>query len=177
MLRRQGHLVRALYVPLVLIVAATMAIVVWALVAKATPPAVTQPIAFNHQKHLAAGFTCDLCHLYAAQSGVAGLPRTDVCMACHAAPLTESPEEEKVRAMAQRGHEIPWVQVYRVADHTYFSHRRHVTLGKLDCATCHGDMTRQAAPVTTPAVRFTMDWCMHCHAQRQVSNDCNTCHK
>lgn len=164
-------------VPVLLVVLAAMAVVAWLLAIKAAAPAIVQPIAFNHQKHLTAGVACDTCHQYAERYAVAGFPATEVCLACHAAPLTDSPEEEKVRAYGERGEEIPWAQVHALPDHSFFSHRRHVTLGKLDCAVCHGDMAQQTMPVTRPVVALTMDWCMGCHERRKVTNDCNTCHK
>jgi len=61
-----------------------VAVAGWGLVIKATPPAATQASAYNHQLHLAMGLTCDSCHPYSAQHAVAGLPRIDVCMTCHA---------------------------------------------------------------------------------------------
>ncbi len=163
--------------PFALMLLVGIALAAWVFGTKATTPAVTQPIAYNHQKHLAAGLTCDTCHQYYEQYSVAGLPKTDVCMTCHAAPLASSPEEEKVRAYGERGEEIPWVKVHRIPEHSYFSHRRHVTLGKVDCAVCHGDMTQRTTPVTKPAVSLTMDWCVSCHEQRQAATDCSACHR
>jgi len=153
------------------------AVAAWVLAMRATPATVIQPIAFNHQKHLGVGLSCDACHQHYAQQTIAGLPNTEVCMACHAAPLSESLEEEKVRAYAERGHEIPWITIHALPDHSFFSHRRHVALGKLDCAVCHGDMTQRTAPVTAPAVKLTMAWCVGCHTQRNVTTDCSACHK
>jgi hypothetical protein len=164
-------------VPLLLVVSVVAALAAWVLATRATPPAVIQPIAFNHQKHLAVGLTCDSCHQYYEQHAVAGLPRTELCMGCHAAPLTESPEEEKVRSYGERGHEIPWIKIHVLPDHSFFSHRRHVALGKLDCVVCHGDMARRTTPVTAPAVKLTMDWCVGCHTRRHVTSDCNACHR
>ena len=91
--------------------------------------------------------------------------------------ITESPEEEKIRQYAAKGMEIPWQRVYRVPSHVYFSHRRHVTLGGLDCAACHGDVKGSSVPVTRPAVVLDMKACMDCHQKRQASNDCDGCHR
>ena len=162
--------------PLLMLLAA-VAVAGWMFVTKDSLPAVTQPIAYNHQKHLAVGLTCDNCHQYYERYAVAGLPKTELCMTCHAASLTDSPEEGKVRAYGDRGQEIPWIKVHNIPDHSYFSHQRHVTLGKLDCAVCHGDMTQRTTPVTRPAVSLTMGWCVSCHEQRQATTDCNACHR
>jgi len=173
----RGDLAGAARAALLLMVLAAVAVAGWLLATKATTPAVSQPIAFNHQKHLTLGFACDTCHQYYERYAVAGLPKTEVCMTCHLAPLTDSPEEQKVRIYGERDEEIPWVKVHKIPDHSFFSHRRHVTLGKLECTACHGDMTQRTTPVIRPAVNLSMDWCVGCHEQRQVTTDCNACHK
>ncbi len=136
-----------------------------------------QPIQFNHKAHTEKGLPCALCHQSVEQATYASLPRTDDCMMCHRGTLTESPEEEKIRQYAEKGIEIPWQQVHRVASHVYFSHRRHVTLGGVDCAACHGDVKNSSVPVTRPAVALDMQTCLDCHAKRQVTVDCDACHR
>ena len=84
---------------------------------------------------------------------------------------------EKVRAYAARTEEIPWRRVTRVPPHVYFSHRRHVALGGIACADCHGAVAEAAVALTTAAVSLDMASCMGCHAQRGASNDCNACHR
>ena len=55
-------------------------------------------------------------------------------------------EEEKLAQYAERKAEIRWVRLYRVPDHSFFSHRRHVVLGKLECKTCHGAIEASDVP-------------------------------
>ncbi len=98
-------------------------------------------------------------------------------MGCHAEALTKSPEEEKIRAIAKMGNEIPWVQITHVPRHVYFSHRRHATLGNLNCTDCHGAMDKRSEPPSRPFRAMDMNGCIDCHEQRKVSHDCNDCHR
>lgn len=136
-----------------------------------------QPIQYNHAVHIANGLDCVDCHAGARDAAHATLPTLDTCLLCHGEAVTESAEEEKIRTFAAAGQEIPWSQVTRVPAHVYFSHRRHVTLGGLECAECHGAMETRTEPPRRPFRPVTMDACMECHEQRKVRNDCNDCHR
>jgi hypothetical protein len=98
-------------------------------------------------------------------------------MTCHRGAVTDNPEEEKVRAYAERGVEIPWRRAFLLPAHVFFSHRRHVVLGGLKCATCHGAVEQESRPLLRPAIALDMDGCMACHAKRNVDNDCAACHR
>jgi hypothetical protein len=135
-----------------------------------------QPIAFNHKKHMGQGLGCDTCHRHYKTETFSGMPDTAVCLECHKEPVTQSPEEEKIRQFAKKGEEIPWKQIYREPDHVFYSHRRHVVLGKIECQICHGEIAQSEKPPTTPFVQMTMGWCMNCHAKKGVTNDCLVCH-
>jgi hypothetical protein len=135
-----------------------------------------QPIPFNHKKHQEQGMTCDACHRFFQTQTFSGMPRIAICMECHKDPVTDSPEEEKIRQFQKKGKEIPWERLYQQPDHVFFSHRRHVVLGKTECKTCHGEMGQSEKPPSRPWIRMTMKWCMDCHAKSKVSNDCLTCH-
>lgn len=61
---------------------------------------------------------------------------------------------------------VQWTQVHVLPDHVFFSHQQHVTVGKLDCAECHGkieemETVEQFAPLT-------MGWCISCHRKTEV---------
>lgn len=160
-------------VPLVLL----LAILGGVLVSRGRGQRVVQPIQFNHAKHTALELECSLCHEHVAEQAFAGLPQATVCMLCHSAPMSESLEEEKVRQFAARGEAIPWRRVYRLPAHVFFSHRRHVTLGKIECSTCHGSIAEATVPPSRPAVKLAMEWCLECHGQRGALVDCNACHR
>lgn len=137
----------------------------------------TQPIRYNHAVHIANGLNCVDCHAGARDGVHATLPSLDTCLMCHAEALTESPEEEKIRSFAASHEEIPWRQVTRVPAHVYFSHRRHVALGGLECADCHGAMEARTEPPRRAFRPVTMDSCIACHQQKGLRNDCNDCHR
>jgi hypothetical protein len=145
----------------------------WALPSSPGP----QPIRYNHAVHIEAGLACQDCHTGARDQVQATLPTIDTCLMCHEEAVTESAEEEKIRAFAQAGQEIPWVKITRVPAHVYFSHRRHVALGGLDCADCHGPMETLTEPPRRPFRPVSMEACMDCHEQSELRNDCNDCHR
>lgn len=137
-----------------------------------------QPIRFNHQKHISTvGLTCADCHKYADSQSFAGLPELDVCLGCHQEPQTKSAEEEKLRTLQARGEGLNWNQVYTLPNHVYFSHRRHVAAGQVDCAACHGRMADLRTPLARQIVPISMDRCIKCHQKMKVSTDCLTCHR
>ena len=139
-------------------------------------PVVRQPIQFNHAKHVAAGVDCDGCHATVAEQSFAGMPDLDTCLQCHDdAPKT--PDEKKLKAFEAAHTQPVWQRVYRMPGHVFFSHRRHVKVGKVACATCHGAVEKATAPPARPAVSQTMAWCMACHRERHASVDCIACHR
>lgn len=138
---------------------------------------VRQPIAFNHAKHVANGMACTDCHPGAQNQAHATLPTVDVCLSCHESSLTQNPDEAKIRSVGAAGGELRWAQLTRVPAHVYFSHRRHVQVGGLDCATCHGAMEKATVPPSHPFRPPTMDACLGCHKSRGVRTDCNDCHR
>lgn len=163
---------------LALLVGGTLVLVAaGGLVARRSGLAVRQPIAFNHAKHVARKLPCTFCHRTVEKEAFATLPPLKTCMMCHTKPQTESLEEEKIRAFARAGEEIPWRRVYELAPDVFFPHRRHVAVAGIGCETCHGDMAAAEMPPGKPFVQPTMAWCMECHEARGTSADCNTCHR
>ncbi|MBI4249411.1 MAG: cytochrome c3 family protein [Elusimicrobia bacterium] len=149
----------------------------WLLLAGHQSGSKKQPVAYNHKKHIALGLECAGCHTGIADGKArGGLPTVEVCAACHTSD-DENPRAKAVRDYVSANKPIPWKKVYNVPTHVYFSHRRHVGLAKLDCALCHGDMSKVEAPVTRQAVTISMARCMGCHHRMKVTNDCMACHK
>lgn len=144
-----------------------------------SPAPIVQPIAFNHQIHIEGeGLECTDCHPHVEELPSASIPPVSVCEDCHSdEPLTESEEELRLLRFVDEGLEIPWVRIYSVPSHVYFSHRRHVVLGEIECMTCHGDVPLLTAPPPGPLTPLTMDWCMDCHYEQKVTNDCLACHR
>lgn len=141
-------------------------------------PSYTQPILYNHKKHLEdAGLTCFDCHSRVTTHQKASIPNIEYCQNCHKEAMTNSKEEEKLVRYISRQEQIPWVQVHRVPDTAFFSHRRHVTIGKIACPECHGNVMQMTLPFSRPAVVLNMEFCIRCHEKKQVSTDCATCHR
>jgi hypothetical protein len=141
--------------------------VAWALVLPASP--VGQPIAFPHAKHV--GVACTVCHSGAATTARAGIPGAALCSKCH------STIPGRAATDASREQPINWVQVTHVPDHVMFSHRRHVTLAKLDCESCHGKVRERPTPFGVAPVRLEMKTCLACHSREGASEDCAACHR
>lgn len=61
---------------------------------------------------------------------------------------------------------IEWVRIHNLPDHVYFNHSQHVTVGQVQCQTCHGaveemDVVKQYSPLS-------MGWCINCHRETKV---------
>lgn len=147
----------------------------------AAPPAV-QPIPFNHRIHAENALTCDSCHGDILEQARADMPRVELCASCHSADITQNPAArphiEKIRWYAEHGSELPWLRLYKLQPHVYFSHRRHTKIAELDCSVCHGNIGESQAPPSRPVARtLDMDGCMDCHEQRGIKNECTWCHR
>jgi hypothetical protein len=139
-----------------------------------------QPIQFPHDIHAGQyAMDCQYCHFSAERSVDAGIPPVQACMGCHTmiAGTANPGEIEKLRGYAQRQEQIPWVRIYKVADHVHFPHMRHVNAG-VTCQTCHGQV-QEMGVITERAPEWgaeNMGWCISCHVQEGASRDCTVCH-
>lgn len=134
---------------------------------------VIQDLSFNHAKH--AALTCAGCHTGIQTTERAGFPEPAICAKCHAsAPATvASANWDRFQAVGVRF----WKPVTRVPDHVMFSHRRHVALAKLACASCHGNIGERSTPPERTPARLEMDTCIGCHRAEGASEDCTGCHR
>lgn len=137
---------------------------------------IEQPIAFNHKIHEENGLECLDCHPYYKGHESSGKPRLETCSNCHEERLGESKEEKKLIEYIKSGNEIEWHRLYRVPEDVYFSHRRHVVLGNIECNTCHGNIGESSKPPSRP-LKITMKKCMKCHEEKKADNDCMACHR
>lgn len=141
-------------------------------------PNVAQPIAFNHQLHTGElEMTCDVCHRFYSSSKHSGLPSLASCMECHDQPLTEKPEEQKIRDLVAAGQDDVFRKLLKMPDHVFYSHRRHAAIGGIPCETCHGAIAATSVPPERPLVRVSMDSCRECHEREQVRAECTSCHR
>ncbi len=139
------------------------------------PPAPVQPIAFSHKIH--AGdyhIACEYCHIYARRASVAGIPPVERCMGCHKITAAGNPEVQKLKGYWDRKQSIDWTKVTLVPDYVYFEHWPHIK-AQIACQTCHGPVeTMERLSINS---NLTMNYCVSCHRQRQVSIDCAICHR
>src|SRR3989304_1062587 len=114
---------------------------------------INQPISYNHKLHIEkAELNCVDCHKFVETMASATIPNIDVCSDCHSGePLSDSPEELMLLKYIEAGEKIPWQKIYTVPAHVYFSHRRHVTIGEIEC--------------------------LKCHKEKKVTYDCLACHR
>ena len=61
---------------------------------------------------------------------------------------------------------IEWARIHGLPDHVYFNHAQHVSIGKVECQTCHGavekmEVVKQYSPLS-------MGWCVNCHRETEV---------
>ena len=140
------------------------------------PPTPVQPIEFPHNVHVAKKIACtDYCHESVTTGPVAGLPSVRTCMICHDAIATDRPRIKQITAMRAQGLDLSWQRVYGypAASHVKFNHAPHIR-AKVDCASCHGDVSKQT--VAERSVDHNMGFCVTCHRQKNAPNDCLTCH-
>ncbi len=141
-------------------------------------PAVPQPIEFNHLKHTQElGLTCEFCHKYVRSGAHAGLPGAETCSACHSTVQGESEEAARVTALLEGGDPLQFNKLFRFEDHVFYTHRRHVELGELECEECHGPIADTERPPARPLIEVTMDFCIRCHRERGETLECNACHR
>ncbi len=139
---------------------------------------VDQPVAFNHRLHIEeVGVECIECHPYFMEYATSGLPDGKVCMVCHEEVMTDSHEEEKLVEILSSGDGLYFQKLFHLPDHVYYSHRLHVVVADLECQRCHGEIAMTDSPPGRPLVKIDMDYCMDCHDDLGVTNDCIACHK
>ncbi len=156
-----------------------------------------QPIFFSHKVHPGINqINCQYCHIGVYQGKQATIPSVNICMNCHMAitdykgPKLIDADGNEVNGTAEiqklykyAGYEpgkpwdaskatpIEWVRIHNLPDHVFFSHAQHVNAGRVQCQTCHGDVTDynemfQFAPLS-------MGWCINCHRTTKVQFDNN----
>ena len=131
-----------------------------------------QPIAFSHKIH--AGeyeIACQYCHTGVEIGKSANIPSVNICMNCHSAIKTDSPEIQKLYAAQESGEPIEWVRIHNLPDLAYFNHSQHVKVGGIECQTCHGEI--QEMEIVKQHAPLTMGWCIDCHRNTSLNTQDN----
>lgn len=156
-----------------------------------------QPIHYSHRIHAGDnGIDCKYCHSSARVSKTAGIPSLNVCMNCHKSvsevseeTLAEgraygvdynaeieklyaaagwSPSEQKYTSEPQP---VKWIRIHNLPDFAYFNHSQHVTVGGIECQTCHGPV--ESMEIVSQHSSLTMGWCITCHRETDVKVENN----
>jgi len=152
-----------------------------------------QPIYYSHKVHAGVNqINCQYCHIGVYQGKQATIPSVNVCMNCHLAineykgePIHSDDGKEingtaEIQKLYKKAHYTPgqpwdaskaepieWVRIHNLPDHVYFNHSQHVVAGKVECQTCHGEVT--AMGEVKQFADLSMGWCINCHRTTQVN--------
>ncbi|GAA4279901.1 c-type cytochrome [Gaetbulibacter aestuarii] len=155
-----------------------------------------QPIHYSHRIHAGDnGIDCKYCHSSARVSKHSGIPSLNICMNCHksiyeVAPETATEEYSKEfydgeikklykavgwddtnQRYTGKTEPVKWVQIHKLPDFVYFNHSQHVTVGGVECQTCHGPV--EEMEVMYQYAPLTMGWCINCHRVTNVKMEGN----
>jgi len=154
-----------------------------------------QPIYYSHKVHAGINqISCLYCHGNAWESKSAAIPSVNVCMNCHKniteyskGPKLYDKDDNEIDGTAQirklyeyagfdpqrpnfwdpsKAKPIAWERIHNLPDHVYFNHSQHVRAGKVQCQTCHGEIT--AMDEVKQVSELGMGWCVNCHRQTKV---------
>lgn len=149
-----------------------------------------QPIHYSHRIHAGDnGIDCKYCHSSARVSKTSGIPSLNVCMNCHKSISEVAPEtlaegkeygvdyDAEIQKLydavgwdgtAYTGESKPvkWIRVHNLPDFAYFNHSQHVTVGGIECQTCHGPV--EEMEIVYQESPLTMGWCINCHRETNV---------
>jgi cytochrome c551/c552 len=156
-----------------------------------------QPIFYSHKVHAGANqINCLYCHGGAMEGKHANIPSVNVCMNCHmtineysgtagklyredGTEVNGTAEIQKIYEAAgwdpakkqyvNQGKEIQWTKIHNLPDHVFFSHAQHVNAGKVQCQTCHGEITKMDE--VYQVADLSMGWCINCHRTTKVNFD------
>jgi hypothetical protein len=131
----------------------------------------TQPVKFSHAVHAGQnGTDCIYCHSTAQYSKTAGIPPLNVCMNCHLMVRngTRSGVFEISKVISAYDNQMPveWIKVHNLPDHVFFSHAQHVSVGKVGCAECHGNVKEMN--LIKQVSDLSMGWCINCHRTKKL---------
>lgn len=154
-----------------------------------------QPIYYSHKVHAGINqISCLYCHGSAWDSKTAGIPAVNICMNCHKAitsyekgpklfdesgkEVNGSFEINKLFKYAgfdpknptkwdpTKAKPVEWIKIHNLPDYVYFNHSQHIRAGKVQCQTCHGEIT--AMNEVKQFAELSMGWCINCHRETKV---------
>ncbi|MEM6516977.1 MAG: c-type cytochrome [Bacteroidota bacterium] len=157
-----------------------------------------QPIHYSHRIHAGENaIDCKYCHSSARVSKHSGIPSLNICMNCHKSiyQVAESVQKEGLeeygvdynkeiqklykavgwdeneQAYTGETQPVKWVRIHNLPDFAYFNHAQHVTVGGIECQTCHGPV--EEMEIMYQHSSLTMGWCINCHRETNVKTEGN----
>ncbi|HYS22225.1 MAG TPA: cytochrome c3 family protein [Gemmatimonadales bacterium] len=146
----------------------------------ASLPGPRQPIFFRHDVHAGQDkIPCLYCHSTVTVSSEPGIPALQTCIGCHqiigGSTPSHTAEIQKVRKAWSDRQPPQWIRIHALPGFVRFPHQRHIkVLGTGACVMCHGQVETMAQVSQVSTLR--MGWCVRCHAERKVTQDCTACH-
>ena len=151
-----------------------------------------QPIYYSHKVHAGTNqINCLYCHGGAQEGKHSNIPSVNICMNCHMSIneykgekiyTEEGVEVDGTKEIqkfykfagftfgkpfdASAAKPIEWTRIHNLPDHVYFNHSQHVKAGKVQCQTCHGDITKMDE--VKQFADLSMGWCINCHRETKV---------
>jgi len=154
-----------------------------------------QPIYYSHKVHAGINqISCLYCHGSAWESKTAGIPAINICMNCHKAinsyekgPKLYDEKGDEINGTNEiaklykyagfdpknptswdptKAKPVEWVKIHNLPDHVYFNHSQHIRAGKVQCQTCHGEIT--AMDEVKQFSELSMGWCINCHRETKI---------
>jgi cytochrome c2/cytochrome c553 len=151
-----------------------------------------QPIFYSHKVHAGTNqISCLYCHGSTMEGKQANIPSVNICMNCHmtineysgaklyredGSEVNGTSEIQKIYAASGwdpakkqytgKPKEIEWTRIHNLPDHVYFNHSQHVKAGKVQCQTCHGEITKMDE--VYQFADLSMGWCINCHRTTKV---------
>lgn len=159
-----------------------------------------QPIHYSHKIHAGENeIECKYCHSSARVSKHSGIPSLNVCMNCHKQIAEVSEEtgndeyskefydkeiqklydatgwDPSTQSYTGETKPVKWVRIHNLPDFAYFNHAQHVTVGQIECQTCHGPV--EEMEIMYQHSPLTMGWCINCHRETNVKTEDNDYYK
>jgi hypothetical protein len=111
-------------------------------------------------------------------------------MGCHSQFPPSYDELAGIRTLKdhwEKGQPVEWIQIHRLPEYVQFQHRAHMRPDlKIECKACHGGVENMDKvflvpdtkwwPWMLPTKKLEMGWCIDCHREKEVTQDCYACH-
>jgi hypothetical protein len=79
--------------------------------------------------------------------------------------------DESTQSYTGESQPVEWVRIHNLPDFAYFNHSQHVSVGNIECQTCHGPV--EEMEIMYQYAPLTMGWCINCHRETNVKMEGN----